>query len=121
MATSLMMGLYGVLLIVLGILLIRRYLATRNVGFLVLAVALVAWPFLLWPLDVLVRSQLDASLRGGAVAYPFTLVTEGRATAGTVVAFISYARESIRLALMIWGFVLLSRHRPFSVAEEIAS
>jgi hypothetical protein len=120
MELSVVMVIYGLILVALGVLLIQRYVATRNVGFLILAIALVAWPVLMMPLDLYIKAQLDASATGGDVRYPFTLITEGRRTAGTVVATVGYVRESARLLLALLGFAMLVRSSSSHMGEEAA-
>ncbi len=121
MAMTLIIAVLGIVLVALAVLLVSRYLTTRNVGYLVLAVALVAWPVLLTPLDLYTKAQVDAVLNGGEVSYPFTLAAEGGATVGDVVAFLGYARDTVRLLLIFLGFVLLARYSRPRGGEEAAA
>ena len=118
MVLSIIMVLYWMLLVTLGGFLVGRFLITRNKGFLVLSLALAVWPLLFTPLSSLLFSRLDSASSGEEVGFPFTLVTDGRATAGEAIAFISYAGNAVRVALVIWGLVLITRVSPLSASER---
>jgi hypothetical protein len=51
-----------VFLAVLAYVLVQRFRSTRNGGYLVLGVPLVLWQFVWWPVNLLLRGQIDRHL-----------------------------------------------------------
>ncbi len=94
-----------VLLAVLAGVLIQRFRATRNTGYLVLVIPLVLWPVITAPLNWLLKSQINRHLQGEAMLWPLPR----EMTVGNMVAVVNYAEAAVRLALLVIGFLWLAR------------
>jgi len=102
-----LMVLNFVLLAGLAYVLFQRFRASRNGGYLVLAVPLVLWSFIWWPLNVLLRTQIDRHIEGEAMLWPLSLLSG--LSVGRIVAIVTYSGRLIEMSLLILGFVWLGR------------
>lgn len=103
--------LYLVVLGAIGIVVVHRYKDTRSSGYLVLGAALVLWPLLTWIPNYFLRTQIDL-MSNGQPNFPFSLL-EGRMTLGEILALLSVGARLIQMSLVLVGFLLLSRGKPF--------
>lgn len=108
MTLTIFQFLYAVVLIALGVILIRRYVQTRNIGYVVLGLALPLWPLLSWAPSLFLRNQIDRVASGKEAVFPFSLL-DGRMTLGQIVATFSYGTRLVQISLVLLGFLLLSR------------
>ena len=90
--------------------LIRKYLRTRDVGFVWLGVAAVIWPFASGFLAASLRMLVQRSINGNPVAvYPLSLIGHGELTYGSVLAVFSMTRQVIATGLMLIAILYLHR------------
>jgi hypothetical protein len=95
------------LLLALAYVLVQRFRSTRNGGYLVLGVPLVLWSFLWWPVNLLLRPQIDRHLQGEAMLWPLSLLSESSAT--SIIQVVTSSMRLVEMALLIVGFVWLGR------------
>jgi hypothetical protein len=90
--------------------LIRKYLRTRDVGFVWLGVAAVIWPFASGFLAASLRMLVQRGINGNPVAvYPLSLIGHGELTYGSVLAVFSMTRQVIATGLMLIAILYLHR------------
>jgi len=102
LSVEILMGLnllmFGATVTVLG----WQYRRTRDPGFAWLAVALVIWPMVAVPLGYWNRTLIDRLASGKAVGlFPFSLVSKGQMTLGSLVAAESYLFRLCKSALIL--------------------
>ena len=102
-----LMLLNGVLLLALAYVLVHRFRSTRNGGYLVLAVPLVLWSFVWWPVNLLLRAQMDRHLDGEAMLWPLSLLSGSSAT--SIIQVVTSGMRLVETALVILGFIWLGR------------
>lgn len=108
MTLTLLQLLYTVVLIALAIILIRRYVQTRNIGYVVLALALPLWFLLSWAPSLFFQNQIDRLASGKEAMLPFSML-DGRMTLGQISATFIYGTKLVQVSLILLGFLLLSR------------
>ena len=108
------------LFVALGVVLVHKYLRTRDVGFLLLAVAEIAWPTIVNPaLSHVERSYFDLVLAGEQVTlFPFSLVSAGEITAGSLVVIFVFAHNIVQVALVLVAVLFLCRSPRGSDSES---
>lgn len=86
----------------IAVLLVRKYLLTRDVGFIWLGAAVLVWPVVSHLLlDPLKSVLIDRLIHGQAIRiYPFTLVEHGEITIGSFVASIDWAQQLVGICLL---------------------
>jgi hypothetical protein len=88
----------------------RKYLHTRDIGFVWLGVAAVIWPFASGFLAASLRMLVQRSINGNPVAvYPFSMVGHGELTYGSVLLVFNVARQVIATGLMLIAILYLHR------------
>ena len=91
-----------VLYAAVAVLLARRYLRTREVGFLLLGLPLVLLPVVALPLALWVETGVDRLLLGQQLnIFPFTLVEQGRLTMGGLLTLLNLVEH------VGWGILAL--------------
>jgi hypothetical protein len=103
-----LLALYGLVLLALAVVLVLRFRATRNVGYVVLGVALPLWPLVSWPLRTFLHSQVDRFMDGEGMLFPLSLLAD-TTTAGTILRTFSYTLGILQVSLILVGFLLLAR------------
>lgn len=95
----------------IAVLLIRKYLRTRDVAFIWLGVAVLVWPVVSrLLLDPLAHLAIDRLTHGEAIGlFPFTLVEHGRMTLGTLVVSMAWAQELVGICLLFIAVLYLSK------------
>ena len=81
----------------IALLLLRRYLRTRDIGFIWLGVAVVVWPLVSRLLDAGERASIDRAIHHESVIYPFSLIERGQITIGGLLMSRSIAAAPWRL------------------------
>ncbi len=110
-----------VLHVAIAAVLIRKYLLTRDVGFVWLGVAVVVWPivsgFLSYGRGVLIDRLSDGKSVG---FYPFTLVEHGQMTLGALVASLGAIQQIIGVCLLLIAILYLSKTKSDSKLQPTA-
>jgi hypothetical protein len=97
-----------VLHLVIAVVLIRKYLLTRDIGFVWLGIAAVIWPLVSVVLQNGERVLIDNLVRGQLVGfYPFNLVERGQVTIGSLVASFGFLHQLIEVSLLLVAVVYL--------------
>jgi hypothetical protein len=109
----------GGLLLVLGFVLVLRFLNSRNIAYLVLAVPLVLWPFVWWPFNWLLTQQLNRNIRGEGMLWPWSILNGS--SLEEIVSATNFVRHAIELTLLIIGFILLGRSRAGAEHPQLGS
>jgi hypothetical protein len=90
------------LYLALAIVLARKYLRTRDIGFLWLGAAVVIWPLVSRLLDLGEHHLLDRILsRKSAGFYPFNLVAQGQMTIGNFTSSLALFHALIGAGLLL--------------------
>ncbi len=100
-----MFGLY----IVLAIVLVRKYLRTRDVGFIWLGVAGVVWPFLSYPLRLGERALVMRAVHHESVMYPVSEIGRDRTTDFTLGMSLNLLYYLFEVALLLVAAIYLAR------------
>jgi hypothetical protein len=108
-----------VLLAVLAYVLVQRFRSTRNGGYLVLGVPLVLWSFVWWPVNLLLRPQIDRHLQGEAMLWPLAMLSGLSAT--SILQVVTSSMRLVEMALLILGFVWLGREEARAGAAPLNS
>jgi len=98
-----------ILNLALAVVLIRRYLHTRDVGFVWLGLAVVIWPLLS---QILGRFLIDGAVHRRFGFYPFSLVARGQMTMGAFALIIGSVEQCIGVGLLLVAVLYLCRQRP---------
>jgi hypothetical protein len=102
----------------IAIILVRKYLRTRDVGFIWLGVAVVIWPLVSNVLQAGTRVLVDHILKHEWVAfYPFTLVERGEVTVGVLVSWLAILQQLVGVCLLLVAVFYLSRTTKNSVSS----
>ena len=111
MATVTVLAALAVVLhFVIAIVLVRKYLRTRDLGFVWLGVAVVIWPLVSLLLELGERSLIDGIAHHRVVGfYPFSLVEHGQMTIGGLVASLSLVQQLIGICLLLVAVLYLSK------------
>jgi hypothetical protein len=111
---------FAVILVVLALLLhlaiavilVRRYIRTRDVGFIWLGVAVVIWPLVSRLLELGERSIINRVARHEWVGvYPFSLVERGQMTLGELVLSLGLLQQLAGVCLLLVAVLYLSKAR----------
>ena len=111
MATVTVLAALAVVLhFVIAIILVRKYLRTRDVGFVWLGAAVVIWPLVSRLLELGERSLIDRIAHHRVVGfYPFSLVEHGQMTLGGLVSSLSLFQQLIGICLLLVAVLYLSK------------
>ncbi|HTW64392.1 MAG TPA: hypothetical protein VME17_07235 [Bryobacteraceae bacterium] len=90
----------------LAIVLLLKFLRTRDIGFVWLGAAIIVWPL---ASGFLGRVLLDRTLHHLPALYPFSLVEQGRMALGEVVFVTGAVGQVIQLGLFLTAVLYLSR------------
>lgn len=103
-------GAVVLLSVALAVVLIRKYLLTRDVGFVWLGVAVVVWPLVSRLIghgeSVLIR-RLDSGQTVGF--YPLTLVESGQMSLGNLLVSLSLLHRLISVGLLLVAVLYLGK------------
>jgi len=112
MITGMIVALFtGVLVLArlaIGVILVRKYSLTRQIGFLWLGAAVVVWPLIQLMLTSIERALLSQYSSGGLKdVYPFSLVAQGQATIGSLIGVFNIVESLIGVGLLLAAVLLL--------------
>ena len=91
--------------------LLRFFWRTRNRGALLLAFALVFLPLLFVFPTKYVNDQVQHVMADEPAGWPFSMVAEGRATAGTLIHLFAVMKSTVVESCTLLGIVLLLRSK----------
>jgi hypothetical protein len=101
----------------IAVILARKFIQTREVGFIWLGGAVVIWPLLSKLLDAGARVLIGRTMsHQWAAFYPFTLVERGQMTLGSLVASLALFQQVIGVGLLLIAVLYLSRTKTLSVS-----
>ena len=104
----------------IAVILVRKYLRTRDAGFVWLGGAVVIWPLICNMLNAGERVLVGRISKHEWVAlYPFTLVERGEVTVGSVVASLALIQQLVGVCLLLVAVFHLSRTTKDSVSTTI--
>jgi hypothetical protein len=95
----------------IAVILLRKFMRTRDVGFIWLGVAVVIWPLVSKLLDAGERVLIDRTLNHQWVTYPFTLVERGQMTIGDLVTSLASFQQLVGVCLLLISVLYLSKTR----------
>jgi hypothetical protein len=101
---------------VIAVILVRRYLRTRDIGLIWLGIAVVAWPLISRLIDVGERVSIDRAMHHQFVIYPFNLISSGQITAGGVVVSVAVVQQLIAVCLLLIAVIYLNKRYPRTAA-----
>ena len=108
-----------VLHLVIAVVLVRKYLQTRDVGFVWLGVAVVIWPLVSRLLDQGEGLLINRIIRGHSVGfYPFTLLERGQMTIGTFLTSLHSLQQLIGICLLLVAVLYLFNTKSDSSRES---
>ena len=94
----------------IAVILVRKYLRTRDVGFVWLGGAVVIWPLVSNLLNAGERVLVDRTFKHEWVAfYPFTLVERGEMTMGALISSLAILQQLVGVCLLLVAVFYLSR------------
>ena len=109
--TMVFVGLTVVLQLAIATVLVRKYLRTRDVGFVWLGVAVVIWPLVLQLLNIGEHSAIDRYLSGHLTGFfPFTLIERGQATMADLIRSFVFLRSLVGTVLLLIAVLYLRRN-----------
>jgi len=115
------LSLGAVLYVGAAVMVVRLCLRTRDAGFVWLGVAFFAWPSLS---ALLQRGERTLAFsRHGASIFPFSLVTDGQMTEGSLLSYLLALHYLIGAGLAFVAILLLSKgrvHEPPMMADKTA-
>ena len=102
----------SVLYVAVAVLLVWKYRATRDAGFLWLGLPLVVLPFVALPMALWLQAGVDRLSLGQQVnAFPFTLVEQGRVTMGEFLTLLNLLGHVVWGVLSLVAILTLQPHR----------
>jgi hypothetical protein len=104
-----------ILHIAIAIILVRKFLKTRDVGFIWLGVAVVIWPLVSRLFERGEHVFIDRLARHQSVGfYQFSLVERGQMTLGNLVVSLALFQQLIGICLLLVAVLYLARTKPDS-------
>jgi hypothetical protein len=98
-----------VLLVAIAVILVRRYLRTREIGFIWLGAAVVVWPLVSRLLETGERVSIDRALHHQSVIYPFSMVESGQISIGSLLASLAISQQLIGVCLLLIAVLYLAK------------
>jgi hypothetical protein len=107
---TILVALALVLHLVIAIVLVRKYLRTRDVGFVWLGVAVVIWPLVSFLLQHSEGVLVNRIVRGQRVGfYPFSLLERGQMSIGSFIYSLNLLQQLIGVCLLLVAVLYLSK------------
>ena len=107
---TILAGFIIVLHLAIATVLVRRYLRTREIGFVWLGVAVVLWPLVTQLLNVGERLLVDRMAKGHVVGFfPFSLVESRQMSIGSLLMSLSVSQSLIGVALLLVAVLYISK------------
>jgi len=121
MFSYILVALALVLHLALALVLVRRFLRSRDVGFVWLGVAVGIWPLVSRLLDQGERVLIDRLVRGQLVGfYPFSLVEHGQMTLGGLIGLLNLWHQLIAVGLLLVAVLYLCKTKGSSNLQVAA-
>jgi hypothetical protein len=121
MLTIFLLSFIAVLAVALFVVLILKYLRTRDVGFVWLGVAVVIWPIVSNLLNRGERIGIDRVTSGRSVGiFPFTLIERGETSIGNFVSTLALLHFLVGIALLFIAVFYLCRTKRKSTLPDVA-
>jgi hypothetical protein len=121
MLPIILLSLGCVLYLAVAVVLVRKYLRTRDIGFVWLGVAVLIWPLVS---GLLGRGEsvlgLHASSGHGDGFFPFSLVSSGQISVGDLFTSVHLLLNLIGIGLLLVAVIYLSRARSDSKSLPVA-
>jgi len=96
--------------VALAAVLVRRYLRTRDVGFVWLAVAVGIWPLISRIIEQGEKVLIDRVVKGQSIGlYPFSLVERGEMSIGGLVGYLNLLQQLIGVGLLFVAVLYLCK------------
>jgi hypothetical protein len=96
----------AVLQLAIAVTLVRKYVRTKDVGFVWLGMAVVIWPFMK---VLVVRVFFDRFIHGQLGFYPFSLVEHGQMSVGSFVTLVNLLQQLIGFGLLLVAVLYLCK------------
>lgn len=110
--TCVLAAITSILYCAVAVLLVWKYRATRDTGFLWLGLPLVLLPLAALPLALWLQAGVDRFAHGQQVhAFPFTLVEQGRLTLGELLTLLNLVEHMVWGVLSLIAILALQPHR----------
>jgi hypothetical protein len=111
--TEILVALAVLLHVAIAIVLLRKYIRTRDIAFIWLGGAVVIWPLISGLLELSGRYFIDRLARHESVEfYPFSLVSHGQITLGELVSYMGWFGQFAQLigvCLLLVAVVYLAK------------
>jgi hypothetical protein len=121
MLTIILLSFIVVLAVALFVVLILKYLRTRDVGFVWLGVVVVIWPVVSNLLNRGEHIGIDRVLSGRSVAFfPFTLIERGETSIGNFVMTLALLHYLVGIGLLFIAVFYLCRTKRESTIQDLA-
>ena len=105
---NILVALALVLHLAIAVVLVRKYLRTRDVGFVWLGLAVVIWPLVSRLLEHGELVLIDRLVKGQSVGYfPFSLVERGQITIGGLVTSLNLLQQLVGIGLLLVAVLYL--------------
>jgi hypothetical protein len=96
-----------------AIVLVRKYMRTKDVRFVWFALAFAIWPLASRLLEFGVRPLVDQAVRHNHVGlFPFNLVESGQITLGQVVTYMDVTAQIVQLCLLLVALFYVFKEEP---------
>jgi len=100
------------------VVLVRKFLRTRDAGVVLLGAAVVIWPFVSTLLDAGGRLLIDDYARGHLNGFfPFSLIERGQVTLGSLVASFTYLKVLIGAVFLLVAVLHLTKTKSDSLPQ----
>ena len=98
-----------ILLLAIAVILVRRYLQTRDIGFIWLGAAVVAWPLICRLFRTAEQISINRALHHQSVIYPFTLIERGQITIGGLEMSLALSQQLVGVFLLLIAVLYLAK------------
>jgi hypothetical protein len=121
MFTIILVSLIAVSAVSLFMVLVIKYLRTRDVGFVWLGVAVVIWPVVSSLLNRGERLGIDRVISGRSVGFfPFTLVERGQTSVGNLSTTLALLHNLVGIGLLFIAVFYLCRTKHGGTIQDVA-
>lgn len=98
--------------VAIAVVLVRRYLRTRDAGLIWLGIAVVVWPLVSRMLQLASRPFIDRLVHHEWIGfYPFKLVATGQMTIGQLVIYLGSLSQLVGICLLFVAVLYLANPR----------
>ena len=122
MIVTILAGIIIALHLAIAFVLVRKYLRTREIGFIWLGIAVVLWPLVTQLLNVGERLLVERIAKGHVVGFfPFSLVESRQITIGSLLMSLSISQNLIGVALLLVAVLYISKLSSHNSHEQHTS